>query len=36
MELFGTIATGLMEDEHNLMSTKTKKRKKIEIFGVVM
>jgi hypothetical protein len=34
MELFGTIATGLMEDEHNLMSTKTKKRRKIKIFGV--
>jgi len=34
MELFGTIATGLKEDEHNLMSIKTKKRRKIKIFGV--
>ncbi|CAK9273224.1 unnamed protein product [Sphagnum jensenii] len=36
MELFGTIATGLKEDEHNLMNTKTKKRRKIEIFGVAV
>jgi hypothetical protein len=36
MELFGTIVARLKEDEHNLMSTKTKKRSKIEIFGVAM
>jgi hypothetical protein len=36
MELFRTIVVGLKEDEHNLMSTKTKKRRKIEIFGVTM
>jgi hypothetical protein len=36
MELFGTIATGLKEDEHNLISTTTKKRRKIETFGVAV
>jgi hypothetical protein len=36
MELFGTIAVGLKEDEHNLMSTNTKKRRNIKIFGVAM
>jgi len=34
MELFGIITIGLKEDEHNLMNIKTKKRGKIEIFGV--
>ncbi len=34
MELFGTIVVGLKEDEHNLMTTKTKRRRKIENFGV--
>jgi hypothetical protein len=35
LQHFGIIVAGLKEDEHNLMGTKTKKRRtKIEIFGV--
>jgi hypothetical protein len=36
MELFGITIGGLKEDEHNLMSTKTKKRRKIELFRATM
>jgi hypothetical protein len=36
MELFGITTWGLKEDEHNLVNTKTKKRRKIELFGATM
>jgi hypothetical protein len=36
MEFFGIATGGLKEDEHNLMNTKTKKRRKIELFRAAM